>query len=103
MTETRNKLQRAEVLRILGMHRDELAKRYGVTKLGIFGSVARDEATGVSDVDVVVETLVPDLLRMVNLKEDLEKILHCKVDLVRYRPRMNPYLKKRLDKEARYV
>jgi len=92
-----------EVLRILGAHRGELAERYGVTRLGIFGSVARNEATDASDVDVVVETQVPDLFMMVNLKEDLEQILQRKVDLVRYRVRMNPFLKKRIDNEARYV
>ena len=92
-----------DILRILGAHRSELAKRYGVTRLGIFGSVARNEATDASDVDVVVETQVPDLLMMVNLKEDLEQILQRKIDLVRYRIRMNPFLKKRIDNEAKYV
>lgn len=96
-------MHRAEVLRILGLHRDKLAQEYGVTRLGIFGSVARDEATAVSDVDIVVETKVPDLLMMVNLKEDLEKMLHSRVDLVRYRLRMNSFLKKRIDNEAVYV
>lgn len=96
-------LRREDVLRILGAHRGELAKRYGVTRLGIFGSVARNEASDDSDVDIVVETQVPDLLMMVNLKEDLEQLLQRKVDLVRYRVRMNPFLKKRIDNEARYV
>ena len=103
MNETRKRLHRTEVLRILGLHRDDLADRYGVTRLGIFGSVARDEAVETSDIDIVVETQVPDLLKMVNLKEDLETMLHSNVDLVRYRLRMNPFLKKRIDNEARYV
>ena len=96
-------LRREDVLRVLGSHRAELADRYGVTRLGIFGSVARNEASDDSDVDIVVETQVPDLLMMVNLKEDLEQLLQRKVDLVRYRVRMNPFLKKRIDNEARYV
>ena len=72
MKLTDNRLHRDEVLHILGLHRDELAERYGVTGLGIFGSVVRDEANEASDINIVVETRVPDLLRMVNLKEDLE-------------------------------
>ena len=96
-------LGREDVLRILQSHRDELAHRYGLTRLGIFGSVARNEAGDDSDVDIVVETQVPDLLMMVNLKEDIEQLLQRKVDLVRYHVRMNPYLKKRIDNEARYV
>lgn len=97
------KINRENVIRILGMHKDELTHDYGLLKLGVFGSVARDEAIESSDIDIVVETQVPDLLRMVNLQEDLEKILHNKVDLIRYRLRMNAFLKKRIDNEAYYV
>ena len=76
---------------------------YGLLKLGVFGSVARNEAGEGSDIDIVVETKVPDLLRMVNLKDDLEELLNLRVDLVRYRLRMNALLKKRIDNEAYYV
>jgi predicted nucleotidyltransferase len=79
-----------------------LEERYGVTRLGIFGSVARDEATYKSDVDVVVE-MAPDLFGRVSLKEELETILVAKVDLVRYWRRMNHYLKSRIDRDAHYV
>jgi predicted nucleotidyltransferase len=79
-----------------------LKERYGVTRLGIFGSVARDEAADESDVDVVVE-MTPAMFGRVSLKEELETILGVKVDLVRYWRRMNHYLKRRIDKEARYV
>ena len=94
---------RENVLRILRMHKDELTRDYGLLKLGVFGSVARNEARENSDIDIVVETRVPDLLRMVNLKEDLEELLQHRVDLVRYRLRMNSFLKKRIDNEAHYV
>ncbi len=96
-------VNRENVLRILKMHKDELTRDYGLLKLGIFGSVARNEAREDSDIDIVVETQVPDLLRMVNLKEDLEELLHNRVDLVRYRLHMNSFLKKRIDNEANYV
>ncbi len=96
-------IQREDIIRILETYRGELARKYGVTRLGIFGSVVRNEAVDESDVDIVVETQVPDLLMMVNLKEDLERLLQRKVDLIRYRARMNPFLKKRIDKEALYV
>ena len=96
-------VNREKVLRVLGMHKDELTCDYGLLKLGVFGSVARNEAGEGSDIDIVVETRVPDLLRMVNLKEDLEDLLHTKVDLIRYRQHMNAFLKKRIDNEAFYV
>jgi len=103
MSETKNRLHQAEVLRILGLHKEELASRYGVTKLGIFGSVARGESKEASDLDVVVEMKKPDLFYMVHIKEELEEALHCPVDIVHYRKRMNEFLKKRIDMEAVYV
>ena len=96
-------VNRENVLRILGVYKDDLTRDYGLLKLGVFGSVARNEAREDSDIDIVVETQVPDLLRMVNLREDLEELLHAKVDLIRYRQRMNSFLKKRIDNEAFYV
>ena len=97
------KIRRAEVLEILQQHKHELAEKYGVTRIGIFGSVARDEATETSDVDVVVEMIKPDLFFMVHIKDLLEAVIHCHVDIVRYRDRMNAFLKHRIDKEAVYV
>ncbi len=73
MNKTEKRLYRADVLRILSLHRDGLATRYGVTKLGIFGSVARDEATEASDVDVVVEMRKPDLFSWYILRKNLKK------------------------------
>lgn len=103
MSKKRKMLDRAEVLRILGLHKNEFASRYGVTKLGIFGSMARDEAAKVNDVDVVVEMKKPDLFYMVHIKEELEEALHCPVDIVHYRKRMNEFLKKRINREVVYV
>lgn len=96
-------MRRAEVLGILQEHKQELAEKYGVTRIGIFGSVARDEATGKSDVDVVVEMTKPDLFFIVHIKDLLEAVMHCHVDIVRYRNSMNAFLKQRIDEEAVYV
>ena len=95
-------MRREVALKVLREHKRGFEERYGVTRLGIFGSVARDEATYESDVDVVVE-MAPDLFGRASLKEELEKILGAKVDLVRYWRRMNHYLKSRIDREAHYV
>jgi predicted nucleotidyltransferase len=95
-------MRREQALKLLREHKQEFGKQYGVTRLGIFGSVARDEAIDSSDVDVVVE-MPPDMFARVSLKENLETILRVKVDLVRYWPRMNHYLKRRIDREAYYV
>lgn len=92
-----------KILSILREIAPVLSERYGVTRIGIFGSVARDDASEASDVDIVYEMSKPNLFTVVHLKDELENILHCTVDLVRYRERMNPFLKKRIEKDGVYV
>ncbi len=95
-------MQRDQVLCILSSHKAELEERYGVKKVGIFGSVARNSARDDSDIDIVV-AMEPNILLRVQLKEELEQLLGSKVDLIRYWKRMNLFLKARIDKEAQYV
>lgn len=77
--------------------------KYGIVSLGVFGSLARNQASEKSDVDVVVETLNADAFQMVHLKDELKNLLNTEVDIVRKRPTMNPFLKKRIEQDAVYV
>jgi predicted nucleotidyltransferase len=95
-------MRREQALKLLRAHKRYLEERYGITRLGIFGSVARDEAVNSSDVDVVVE-MAPDMFARASLKEELKTILRTNVDVVRYWQRMNHYPKRRIDREAYYV
>jgi len=95
-------MHRNKALAVLRELHPVLRDHFGVLHLGIFGSVARDEATDDSDIDIVVK-MPPDLYLMVHLKAQLEEALHVPVDLVRYRERMNRFLKKRIEAEALYV
>jgi len=101
MNETR--LNRDAVLRELRNHLSLFGKLYGVTKIGVFGSAARDELRQNSDIDVVVEMREPDLFYLVHIKETLEKDFQRPVDIIRYRNKMNRYLKARIDREAHYA
>ncbi len=94
---------RETVLQELRRLKPDFEKRYGVTKIGIFGSFARNEIREDSDVDVVVEMNEPDLFYMVHIKEALEQRFRMPVDVIRYRVMMNKYLKARIDREAVYV
>lgn len=96
-------MSRIEIITILKHFKEKYAAQYGIVLLGIFGSVARDEATASSDVDIVVKTEIPDPFTLVHMKEELEKQLRQHVDIVRLRDMMNPYLKKRIEAEAMYV
>ena len=78
-------------------------QHFGITKLGIFGSVARRENTEDSDIDIVVEVQKPTLSLMYELKEALKALFGCEVDLVRFRDSLRPLLKSNIQKDAIYV
>src|SRR5512146_2719455 len=70
------------VLQILKQKNAELTKQFGVKALSLFGSVARDEATSTSDVDLLVEFNRPvGYFGLFALQDYLEKLLGCSVDL----------------------
>ena len=75
--------RRADVLRVLAEHRDEL-EAMGVTSLAVFGSVARDEARPDSDVDILVDfdpARSVGIFKFLEVQEYLEGILGRRVDL----------------------
>nr|WP_320191194.1 nucleotidyltransferase domain-containing protein [uncultured Desulfobacter sp.] len=78
-------------------------KKSGISALGVFGSFAKRKSRPGSDVDILVKMVKPDLFYMVHIKEELENDYQTKVDIVHYRDKMNPFLKKRIDSEAVYV
>lgn len=75
-------MRRREVLKTLEDHMDEI-QRFGIRSLRLFGSVARDEASQESDVDLLVgfeET--PSFSSFMKLRIFLEDLLEAKVDLI---------------------
>ena len=74
-------------------------KKYGVTRAGIFGSVARGEAREDSDIDILVEIESRmSLLDFVGLKLELEEALGKPVDLGEYSV-INPIIKEQILEE----
>ena len=70
------------VLQILKQKNAELSSQFGVKSLSLFGSVARYEASSVSDVDLLVEFNRPvGYFGLFALQDYLEKLLGCSVDL----------------------
>jgi predicted nucleotidyltransferase len=57
-------------------------RRLGVRRLGLFGSIARDESREASDLDFVVELDEKTFDRYMDLKLFLENLFACSVDLV---------------------
>ncbi len=75
-------MKHTDVIRILAERRDVLLNQYAVKSLELFGSVARDAARPDSDVDLLVEFSQPvGLFQFIGLKQYLESLLNCPVDL----------------------
>ena len=90
-----------EILQLLSQYKPTAMSKYGLTRIGIFGSVARGEQSSDSDVDVCYEGKAPSLLTLDHIQCDLEKLFGCPVDLVR--ENMNDLLRKQIQKEGIYV
>ena len=70
------------VIQILKQKSAELERTFGVKSLVLFGSVARNEATPTSDIDLLVEFNRPvGYFGLFALQDYLEKLLGCRVDL----------------------
>lgn len=78
----------------------DTARRYGVTKIRVFGSTARGEATKNSDLDLLVAfESGRSLLDLIGFRQDLEELLGIHVDVVSERG-LSPYLRDHIFKEA---
>ena len=93
----------SEIVDILRAYKPEAAAKYGITKLGLFGSCARGEQHEGSDVDICFEGPATGLFAFVGIKMELEQLLGCNVDLVRERPDMDDILKNDIRRDAIYV
>lgn len=98
-----NAPQQSSILEVLRQLKPVLSEKYGVTQLGIFGSVARNQATEKSDIDVVFDTERPNLFMTAMMQQDLEARLGYRVDVVRLNRYLHPSFRARIEKEAVYV
>lgn len=88
------------MLRILKQKNAEMAKNFGVKSLLLFGSVARDEGTPKSDVDLLVEFSRPvGYFGLFALQDYLEDLLGCPVDLGTP-DSLKPYIRERVMGES---
>ncbi len=96
-------MKRDDVMAALTRCKPELMTRYGVTRLALFGSTARDSARPDSDIDVLVAFDGPaDSSRYFGVQFYLEDLLGRPVDLVTekaLRPELRPYI----EREALHV
>ena len=94
---------REEYLNDIKQFKKEFANKFGILSIGNFGSVERNEHQAESDLDVFVELQEPDFFIMSDIKERLEQICNCKIDLLRLRKNLRPLLLKRIEQDGIYA
>lgn len=101
----KNRIMRTtqQIIHLLKDFKVKQASKYGIRRMGVFGSVARGEQHENSDVDVYIEGELKGLFALAGIKNELEELLGCQVNIVRLRDRMDAFPKKRIQKEGIYV
>jgi len=75
-------MDKNDILDTLRDFRDHFAEKYGIIKIGIFGSVARDELHEDSDLDICIITASPNPFILVHIKEEIEKRVNRKCSIL---------------------
>ncbi len=97
------KSSRQDILASLKNLKKEVTKEYSVKTVGVFGSVARDEQTGQSDIDLLVEFSKPvGFVTFMRLENFLSERLGYKVDLVTS-DSLKPVIRQNVLSEVIYV
>ena len=96
-------MDKKEIIEIIQNKKSELTLRYGVRRLGLFGSYVKNQQRKKSDVDILVQfNRDIDLFDFIDLREYLESQLNTKVDLV-MESALKPNIGKRILAEVEYV
>lgn len=96
-------MRRLDAINALTKVKPELSVRFGVIRLALFGSTARDVATQDSDIDILVAFDEPATsAKYFGLQFMLEDMFGCRVDLVTEKA-LRAELRKFVEKEAIYV
>ena len=96
------RLDRIDILNYLKEYYSKSKDKYHIEKIGLFGSYAKDSATENSDIDIFIK-MKPSLFDMVSVKEQIEKDLNKKVDLIREHKNIKPVFLQMIQKDVIYV
>ena len=90
---------RSEYISIIKSFSDVIKSQFGVSSMRLFGSVAREEQTDHSDIDLCV-VMKPNMILRIRLKHFLEELLVCNVDVIREHKNMNETLKREIERDG---
>ncbi|WP_456453268.1 nucleotidyltransferase family protein [Hydrogenimonas sp.] len=92
-------LSKEEILATLRSHKEEIRNRFGIEKMALFGSVARNEATPSSDVDIaIIKMRKKSYWTLLDFMEYVGELLGKRVDAGFYEG-MRPTIKQFVEKD----
>ena len=77
--------------------------KYGIERIGLFGSFARDEAGPDSDVDILISLRRPNLFTYAIISQQLETVLGRRVDMISEKSLLKDSFRQRIEKEVIYA
>jgi predicted nucleotidyltransferase len=98
-------MKQKEVLQYLASNKQDISRRYHLTKLGIFGSYARNEQTAASDLDLLVdfEENTPDIYGIkLRMRSEMQEVFRMPIDICSEKW-INPIFRKQILEDAIYV
>jgi predicted nucleotidyltransferase len=95
-------ISKEEILNFLRENKGLLKEKYGIDKIMLFGSHARDEATSESDIDILIESKKKGFRKMLFVQKLLEERFNRKVDVI-YIDSVNPYFMRFIRQELIYA
>ena len=90
------------ILQVLTQHKNELKENFLISKIGLFGSYAKECADENSDIDIVIISSKKDFFLRDDLRVYLEKLLKKPVD-IGYLDSFRSFYRTKIEKEIIYV
>lgn len=95
-------MTKIDILTFLEQHKKQIQENFGVEKIALFGSYAKDSADENSDIDIAIESKQKDFFVREDLREYLEEHLQKSVD-VGYIDSFREFYKQKISKDLIYV
>ena len=95
----------SNILAYLSANKSRMLQEYHLTKIGLFGSVARGESDDSSDIDLIIEFKpgTKDIYSLkIKLKEEIQNKFDRPVDVCRLKY-IKPIFKNQIQSEVKYV
>ena len=95
-------MNKTDILNVLSHEKKYLQQNFGVNKIGLFGSYAKDKQTDDSDIDFYVEFKKKTFDNLSGLWVYLEEIYHKKIDIVHKHKNNNKVIISNIQKDVIY-